>query len=68
MVQVFYPHLCNKQREKSKLYNISENIVEKEIHKGYLLNILPPNINVCCLDDRKCQPKLTLLFCFTGPI
>lgn len=70
MIQVSYPHFCNKKREKSKLYHISGNIEEKEIDKCYLLNILPANINICCLDDRKCQQKLTradIFFHYTFP-
>lgn len=52
MMQVLYPHLCNKQREKTKLYTLLKT-EETEIDKGYFLNILPPNINVYCLNDRK---------------
>lgn len=70
MTQVLYPHLCNKQRERSKIY-IFLKTEKKEIDKGYFLNILPLSINVCCLNDRKCQQKLIradIFFHYMDPV
>lgn len=70
MIQILYPHLCNKQRERSKVYTFLKT-EGKEISKGYFLNILLQSINACCLNDTKCQQKLiraAIFFHFMDPV